>query len=335
MKDKLLLTGAGGFLGGRLAQHLSSEGYDLRLLVHRSVPEFAGDFDFEIVRGDITDRDGLGPAMSGCSAVVHTAAVVKTWIPDRGLYWRVNVEGLKNVVDVGLSEGIEKILYTSSFIALGHSDDNIRTSDDELPTYEPFNEYEATKREALGVARDYIKGGAPLIVAIPGVIYGPGALTSGNLVVNIILDRLRGKDPFLPRMGEKEWNFAYIEDVVEGHLKLLRGDYIGEEMILGGENRTLDEFWDVVCQSTSAKRPRMIVPFWVAKIRALLYDELVVARLIGREPNITRGVLDVYKHSWALESEETKALLEREVTGLEGGLKKTVDWLIEEGLVGA
>jgi farnesol dehydrogenase len=330
---KIFLTGAGGFLGGRLARSLKEKGHSIRLLIHKTIPEFATSDDYETVQGDITDYNSLAKAIKSCDAIIHTAALVKNWVPDSGLFYKVNVDGLRNVLRAGEEESIKKIVYTSSFIALGKNDNGINSAGDSLPDYKPYNEYEATKREALRVARKRVEEGLPLTITIPGVIYGPGAITSGNLVVNIILDRYNGRDFFLPRMGDKIWNFSYIDDVVEGHIKLLEGDFKSGEFTLGGDNRPLDEFWDIVCPLIDARRPRMIIPFWLAKTRALLYDELIDGRIKKKEPHITRGVIDIYKQSWAISTDDIEKLLDKEPVNLENGIKRTVNWLIEKGLI--
>src|SRR6185503_15144783 len=93
---KVLLTGGTGFLGKNVARRLHAAGHELRVLARErsdlaGVPEAA-----EIVRGDVTDAGSLVRAAAGCGAVVHMAALVKMWVPERERFDAVNVEGLRH-----------------------------------------------------------------------------------------------------------------------------------------------------------------------------------------------------------------------------------------------
>ncbi|HDM42792.1 MAG TPA: NAD-dependent epimerase/dehydratase family protein [Firmicutes bacterium] len=331
VEKKVLVTGAGGYFGGELAQALKKRGYKVKLFLHKSIPDFSLD-DYEVVYGDICNPDMVRTAMKDTDCVFHTAAMVKTKVKEPSLFERINEGGLKNIIDASDSLGVQ-LIYTSSFIALGPSDGLPRREGDSITPNTGFNDYERTKRNALVLARNAMSEGREIVVLEPGVIYGPGRLTSGNLIAGIIIDRAKGKDPLLPRFSDRRWSFAYIGDVVDGHIRAYERGIKTGEFTLGGDNRSLGEFFDILNDVSGIAKPGMVVPFFIAKLKALFWDEAVKFGLLGREPKITRGVLNIYKHSWELESKRAKETLGYTITPLEEGLKKTVDWLKNEGLI--
>ena len=115
---KVLLTGGTGFLGKNVARQLHASGHALRLIARENsnlagLPEGA-----EVVRGDVTDRESLLRAVQGCDALLHMAAMVKMWVPDRERFDAVNVAGFENALAAARSAGA-RLVYTSSFIAIG------------------------------------------------------------------------------------------------------------------------------------------------------------------------------------------------------------------------
>src|SRR5580693_344032 len=117
---KVLVTGGTGFLGRRLVEHLAPR-HALRLLVRPGSSRERFPAGVEIAAGDVTDPGSLLQAATGCDAVVHAAALVKILAP-AALFDRINGGGLENVLAAAAEAGVRKIVYVSSFIALGPSE---------------------------------------------------------------------------------------------------------------------------------------------------------------------------------------------------------------------
>src|SRR5512141_2906429 len=141
----ILLTGATGYLGSQIAAELARRGEPFRVLV-RSASRLEIDpakTACEVVLGDVCDARAVAQALQGVRQVIHTAALVKMWVRDPRDFWRVNVEGLKNFLDASVAAGVEKFIYTSSFIALGPSASR-RGAEDLRHDGKYSNEYEQT-----------------------------------------------------------------------------------------------------------------------------------------------------------------------------------------------
>jgi nucleoside-diphosphate-sugar epimerase len=328
----ILVTGATGFLGRRIAQELAHHGETIRLLVrpHSDLRGLAGE-PFETRIGDLTQEPSLRAALQGCRIVVHSAAMVKAYSRDREAFDRVNVTGTRSLMQAALEAGVERFLYTSSFFALGPTgpdpvDESWRHREGIY-----FTDYERTKHLAHKVALDFIARGLPLIVLLPGFVYGPGNLTEGNLVVRLIRDLARGRLPGIPGRGDKLWGFTYVDSVARGHLLALQKGVPGEHYLLVDENATLNQMVALLREVTGARLPQRHLPLGI--LRALAAGEELRARWFGATPQLVRGGVDSFTVHWAYRSDKARAELGFVPLPLRVGLEQTYLWLQEQGLI--
>jgi farnesol dehydrogenase len=272
--------------------------------------------------GDLRDPEALGAAVQGVDAVIHTAALVRMWVRDREDFHRVNVQGLRNLLQAAGQAGVRRVVYTSSFMALGPSDDV--NADESLRHAGPYsNEYEKSKSQALEWLRCEGLHQFPVIVLLPGVIYGPGPKTDGNLMGGMIDQYLAGKFPGLVGSGNQRWSFAYNADVVTAHLTALEKGKPGEAYLLAGDNRSLNDFFSVVADFTHVRRSIRHIPFAAAKLAGAV--ELVRARMFNHSPQLTPGVVEIFKRDWVYSSAKAIRELNYWVAPLEEGLLKTLE----------
>src|SRR5437870_10748532 len=118
---RAFVTGATGFLGGRLVPRLRARGDEVVALVRD--PSRATGLDAELVRGDLSDRTRLAEPMRGSDAVFHLAALYKVGIPasERPAMFEANVRGTENVLDAAVDAGVPRIVYVSTINAFGNT----------------------------------------------------------------------------------------------------------------------------------------------------------------------------------------------------------------------
>jgi farnesol dehydrogenase len=306
---KVLVTGGTGYLGRAVVSALSARGHDL-VIFARSASRSG--LPGAAIDGDIRDRAALERAAAGCDAISHSAALVSIWRRRREDFDEINVGGLRHVLAVAAAGRIPRVLYTSSFVALPPRD-----------RQEPLlaNDYQRTKVIADRVADEAVGDGAPLIRVYPGVVYGPGSFTEGNLVGRLIADHLRHKLPGL--VGpENRWSYAYVEDVAAGHCAALERGRVGGRYALGGENAPQRRLFEIV-QRLTGRRPPPRIPFPAAHLLGAA-EELRV-RLFGGTPLLTRGAVEIFRHDWSLDSSDAIRDLGYTLTPLDTGVSRTLE----------
>jgi farnesol dehydrogenase len=169
-----------------------------------------------------------------------------------------------------------------------------------------------------------------VVLLYPGVVYGPGDLTDGSLVVKMVADHLRGAFPGVIGPGEGVWSYAFVDDVAEGHRSALERGRRGERYFLCGENRTMNDFFRVLAEVSGVAPPSRHIPYAVASfLGASLW---AWAEVTGHPPALTHEVVNVFREHWAYSSAKAEAELNYRTTPLREGLARTVSWLREKGV---
>lgn len=320
----ILVTGGSGYLGQALVRGLVSAGRRVRLLVRRDLHVGESPIGVDVRLASLTDPSEVARALRGCHQVFHLAAVVQRWLPRQEEFSRINVDGLKTLIEASRREGIERFIYTSSFLALGPTDGAVHDEDTPRNSLKPGNAYADTKRQAEGLARQAAADGFPIVTLYPGILYGPGPRTEGNLVGQVLIRHLQEGLPGLVGGGERRWCLAYVDDVVRGHLRALEAAAVGDRFILGGENLSLRQLFARVAQITGTLAPGRTIPAWMARLVGRL--QVLRARLTGQPPEITPDEVEIYTHDWAYSSARAERVLGYSATPLEQGLLTTIEW---------
>jgi NAD+-dependent farnesol dehydrogenase len=323
---KIFITGATGYLGGKILRVAHEQGHSIRALC-RQAPE-AGSLpdDIEIALGDLSQPDALVEAMQGCDALIHTAGLVSIWQRDPQDFHRVNVDGTENLLEAARNAGVGRVVYTSSFFALGPTDDRAADESWNNPDESCMTEYARSKTIALQRVREQIANGMDIIPLYPVLIYGPGKATQGNFITKMVDDFLHRRIPGVLGGGNGRWTYSYVDDVAKGHLLALEKGRRGESYILGGEDASLNELLDLLHELTGVKRPNMKIPNPLAKGMAWV-EELRARMSSNYLPKLTCEVVDVYKHNWRYSSHKAITELGYSRTPLKAGLVNILDSL--------
>jgi farnesol dehydrogenase len=307
---KVLLTGGTGYLGRAIARALSRRGHETVIFARSARAAVADGLSGRGVDGDVRDAAALADAAAGCDALCHTAALVSVWRRRRQDFDDVNIGGLRNALEAAARHHIPRIVYTSSFIALPPAD----APESRQPL--AGNDYQRTKMEAERLAADAVARGVPLVRMYPGVLYGPGEGTEGNLVGRLVSDHLRGRLPGIVG-ASRTWSFAFVDDVAEAHVTALERGATGAAYALGGENLPQMRLFEVLRELTGRALPRRI-PIPIA--RAVGGWEELRAAVTNATPLLTRGAVNVLSHDWPLDSSAAERDLGYRITPLAKGL---------------
>jgi len=267
-----LITGATGFIGSHLLQHLVERGESVRCLVRKqSDTRHMDTYDVEKVYGDITDLQSLQRAVNGCKRVYHLAALYAIWLPNSDRMYQINEEGTRNILSACRDSGVEKIVYCSSTAALGAHG---KTPADESAQFNLFptrDHYYISKFRAEQIALQFARDGLPVVIVNPSVPIGAqdrSPTPSGALIVNI----LKGK---LPAYVDGGINILDVIDCAQGMIQAMAVGTVGETYILGNQNVSVKEFFDLIVRVAGrGKSPVIRLPKWVAVSSGYAYQTL-------------------------------------------------------------
>lgn len=253
---KYLITGATGFIGGRVARQLCQAGHQVVAVVRQ--PERArglAALGVELHQGDITDQDSLRTPMRGVDGVFHIAGWYKLGTRDRDAFYRVNVQGTRNVLELALQAHISQTVYTSSLAVF--SDTRGQTVDETYYHGGPWiNEYDRTKWLAhYEVAVPMMKAGLPLVIVLPGLVYGPGDASPARAS---LVQYLRRRLPMTPRGAAVCW--GHVDDVARGHIVAMEKGRSGESYVIAGPAHRLSEALEVAERITGVPAPKLHSP---------------------------------------------------------------------------
>lgn len=323
----IFITGATGYIGNRLAFRLADEGNTVHVLNRsKSKEKLLQHPNIKIFTGDISDIDSIRKAMHNCQQAYHLAGYVSVYAKDNSIFYRINVEGTKNVLDAACDMGIEKVCFTSTAGTLGPSANRPVEEEDERRGA-PFSPYEDSKGKAEDVCRDYAKKGKMQVVIVnPPRVYGMGIESESNAVTKLIRWYIQGKWKLLPGNGKGTGSYVHLNDVVNGHILAMEKGRSGERYILGGENLSYNKFFDLI--SALSGRKNRLIPLPVPLMVAAGYAFMAFSKITGKPPLITPSWAKKFAHDWSLSSEKAKRELGYSFISAREGFKKTIDSIL-------
>ncbi|MBV6493446.1 MAG: Aurachin B dehydrogenase [Turneriella sp.] len=284
--QKVLITGATGFVGGHLIEACLKKKYKVRALV---MPQDAtvsklNKKKVEIVYGDLRDFASLENAVRGVSIVFHAAAVVTDWAP-QSLFDAVHITGTENICRASVRARVKRFVLVSTNDVFGLREDKIL---DESAPFEPWGEpYPDTKIKAEEIAwRFFREERLPVTMVYPCWIFGPNDRTFVPLVADAILR----KEMVFWRKNVYVWP-TYVENLVDLLLKIaIDKRAVGQGYLVhDGEMTTFQEFCAQIAVTLGEKPPKLHIPYFIAYSAAWVLE--IVWKLLRKK---TRPLLTTY-----------------------------------------
>ncbi|MEW5957745.1 MAG: NAD-dependent epimerase/dehydratase family protein [Chloroflexota bacterium] len=327
--QKVLITGATGFIGGRLAERLAlEEGVQVRGLARTPAKgQRLADLGVEIAPGDVTDPASLAAAMDGCHTAFHAAA----WVSEGGSkdqVWAVNVSGTQNVVDAALDAGLKRLVYVSSAAVYGSLQQF--DIDERTPTRRRGNLYADSKVAAEElVFKAYREHGLAVVSARASQVYGPRSPQFTIRPVEII----KAGKMILIDGGRHLCKPVYIDNLVDGLILCATVEAaIGEAINLtDGEPIPWRDFFGAYGRMLGIDSFPS-APFALAWLAAL-YNE-VSAALRGKKARFNRGAVLALRSRNSFSNQKARTLLGwTPKVDFNEGMQRTETWLRAEGYI--
>lgn len=317
---KALVLGATGFIGSHVARKLVVEGVDVRVMRRSSSPTLALEgLKVETATGDLNDLDSLQRAAKGCDALFHVAGYYPLYSSEARRQKPVALEQIRNVL--AASEGLKKIVFTSSMSTIGKTPDGSPSNEDTPydPTYFTGLYYQIkyeVEQEVLSAA----KKGLPVVIVNPTGVFGDYDVkpTSGTLVVEIA----KGRVPFI---FDAPMNAVDVRDVAQGQFAALQQGVVGRRYILGAHNTRVFELASLIARTAGVRPPLAKIPLVLGECLSTLSE--FAGRLLHQEkPLMPKVGIDFLKYGMHYDTSRARQELGLRVAPLEDTFARAVAW---------
>jgi nucleoside-diphosphate-sugar epimerase len=269
---KFFVTGGTGFLGSHLIGQLRSAGQEVVALVRNRAGAGADklhSLGCTLANGDITDRESLPAPMSDTDGVFHVAGWYKLGARDDREAVRINVDGTRNVLETMRDLDIPRGVFTSTLAV--NSDTRGKVVDE---TYrfrrKHLTTYDRTKWQAhYEIALPLIEQGLPLVIVMPGVIYGPG---DQSLIHDLFVRLLAGTLSAIPQRTAYCW--SHVEDIAAGHIAAMLRGRPGQSYMLAGPAHTVEQALAIAGGIAGVPLPRRRISPWMMQAAAAVTSVL-------------------------------------------------------------
>jgi dihydroflavonol-4-reductase len=326
-RDRVLVTGASGFVGSAVARLLAARGFEVRALVRPTSPvtHLAG-HDIELVRGDLRDAESVRPAMRGVRALFHVAADYRLWARDPGEIILNNLTSTRTVMEEAKRADLGRIVYTSSVATLTCSPKG-EIADETVPLHESaaIGAYKRSKVIAERLVESMVSEGLPAVIVNPSTPIGPYDVKptpTGRIIVEAAGGRM-------PAFVDTGLNMVHVDDVAAGHLLAFERGRVGERYILGGQNVSLSDILAGIAIHMGRRPPRIRIPRSAVMPMAVMAE--MVARRTGREPFVTVDGLRMSKNRMFFTAAKAERELGYTARPYAEGIRDAIHWFQQAG----
>ncbi len=332
MKQKVLITGATGFIGGYIVKQLVNKGYQLRCLVRKNsdvsgLKQYDG---IELVTGDLRQPETLTGISQEIDYVIHLAAmghVSSVTEEAYNLFVGINETGTSNLInEFKESSTLKRFIHFSSTAAMGPAETPIL---DENSKPNPVTPYQKSKlRSEQVVLNAAQERGLPAIILRPCMVYGPGGLGEFHKFYRLMK---KGRFPKVGR-GDNLTPMVYVTDVADAAVLALDHGTNGEVYILASDTSyKLDDIRNAVIRTLGIKAKYPFVPAFIALAGAKILEKLYVMR--HKEPIVTyRNIKSTITDRTFDIAKAKKHLGYAPKMGIRQGIQNTVNWYMDSGL---
>ena len=326
--DRVLVTGASGFVGSAVAHALAARGFAVRALVRPTSrrTNLTG-LTCEIVEGDMGDAPSMIRALDGVRYLFHVAADYRLWARNPDEIMRNNLEGTRNVMEAARKCGTERIVYTSSVACLKPLTGAAADETSRLEAHDAIGAYKQSKIAAQNLVETMIAEGLAAVIVSPSTPVGPRDIRptpTGRIIVEAASGRI-------PAFVDTGLNVVHVDDVAQGHILALERGRIGETYILGGQDVALRDLLAVIAQFAGRRPPRVRLPR--QPLFPLAYAAEAIARLTGKEPFITADGLRMAKQRMFFSSAKAERDLGYGARPYALGVKDAILWFRQAGYI--
>jgi len=326
----VIVTGATGHIGNVLVRELLAKGMSVRALVlpNDDKRPLAG-LNVETVSGDITDPESLKSVFTGADIVFHLAGIVTIMPGIAALLERVNVGGIRNVIEACRACHVRRLVYTSSIHAVAEPPHG--TVIDESQPFSPdhvLGDYARSKARATLLLLDEVKkGGLDAVICCPTGVIGPfdyGISNIGQLIIDFASGQLKS-------YVSGAYDFVDVRDVARGLILAAEKGQSGRHYILSGAQVQVPELIKELERNIGYPAPTYKIPAVIARAAGVLAS--VYYRLLRRKPVFTAYSIDVLRSNSLVSSARAREELGFTSMPWQDSIRDHVAWFRAQGML--
>jgi dihydroflavonol-4-reductase len=332
--DRVVVTGAAGFIGSAVVRALLARGVEVvAFLEPGAVTSNLDGLDVERREVDITKEQQLADAFDGAKYCFHLAAKFGFWPKDATSFYDVNVRGSQNVVRAATAARVERIVFTSTVATLGlweTKKGRPSNEDDFADISHLYGNYKQTKYVAEHEVLRLAAQGAPVVLVLPTMPHGPfdhRPTPSGK----VVLDYLNGR---MPGYVDTAMNVAHVDDLAAGHLLALERGQQGYSYICGGENITMAQLLRILSDVTGLPSSDRRFPAIFPKVAGYV-SSFVEGDVLGREPRVSLEAAQMASTTMTFDDAKARREIGYTSRPAASALFDSAQWFVEHGYVSA
>jgi dihydroflavonol-4-reductase len=282
-----LVIGANGFLGSHVTRQLVAHGHEVRAMVRPNAMTIGID-ELSVTRfhGDIWDNDTLREAMAGVDDVYYCVVDTRGWLRDPAPLFRTNVDGTRNVLEIAKDAGLQRFIYTSSYVTVGRRRGH-HASEDDIIVDRGLTPYVRSRVHAENIVLQYAKEhGLPAVALCVSTTYGSGdwgRTPHGAIIAGAAF----GKLPFV--MSGIELEAVGVDEAARAMILAAERGRIGERYLISEKMISNADVVRIAAEAAGVPAPTKAIP--LSRSYALATAGSIKAKLRGTDERLSLGSL--------------------------------------------
>ncbi len=323
---KVFVTGADGLLGNNLVRLLLDAQHEVKVFIQKGKDlGYLEGLQIDVSYGDLLNYEELSTSMSGAEVVINAAAVTDTW-PNQGeLYWKVNVDGVVNVIKAVKDLNVQRLIHVGTANSFGPGD--INNPGDETRPFEGEKyklDYITSKYKAQQlILKEVQDSQLPALIVNPTFMIGPYDVkpSSGKMIISVIQGKVPGYAP-----GGR--NFVYVKDVANAIVSAITKGRVGECYLAAGVNLSYQDMFSRIAKIFNVKPPTLGIPGFAVLIYGRILS--IVGKITKKEPVISYPLALISNEYHYYSNKKAVNELGMPETDIEFAINEAVEWFKEE-----